>query len=62
MHTCRVGMGANADVPELHAFGFTASADSLRSLRVTPAEVFEQTAENLEAELHNLPAGLLLDW
>lgn len=62
MRTCRVGMGANAYVPELHAVSFTASAASLRSLRVTPAKVFEQTAENLEAELHNLPAGLLLDW
>lgn len=62
MHTCRVGMGTNAYVPELQAVSFTASADSLRSLHLRPAEVFEQTAENLEAELHNLPAGLLLDW
>lgn len=62
MCTCRVGMGANAYMLELRAVSFTASADSLRSLRVTPAEVFEQATENLEAELHNLPAGLLLDW
>lgn len=49
-------------MPELRAVSFPASADSLMSLRVTPAEVFEQTAENLKAELHNQPAGLLLDW